>query len=336
MQLYNIDGWINFKPIWESKIPFWFLTGARGIGKTYGMFKYIIENKHKIIYLRRSAKQVEFISKLDKAACKPVIKDMGLYENFNVLSGKETTAYMIDDYNFCDVVALTTVSNLRSFDGSEIEAIVYDEFIPEITEKRIIKDEFEALMNLYETINRNRELSGDPPVKLICMANSNNGANDIFIGAKLLRQYTKMQKQHKDLYINPQRGYAMIRYDMSPISEAKSQTALYKFTRGTNFQNMAINNLAADIEEFKETRVNIKEFTPKVRIGKLTVYAHKNKTLYYVTDYHSGKCPELADDNKGLLKFQDDYFILKVYYYSNKIVFGEYDHEVLFKKYLNI
>lgn len=335
MDLYTNDGWINFPPIWNNRIPFWFITGARGIGKTYGMFKYVIENDHKIIYLRRSAKQVDFISKIDRCACRPVLKDLDLLERFNIASNEESTAYMIDDRVFCDVMSLTTVANLRSFDGSEVEAIIFDEFIPEVTEKKIIKDEYEALMNLYETINRNRELDGIPPVKLICMANSNNGANDIFTGAQLVRTYTRMQKLHKETYINPQRGFAILRYDMSPISQKKSKTALYKFTAGTRFQEMAIENKAADITEFVSTRVNIREFYPVVRVGNLTVYKHKSNELWYVTEFHMGKCKTLTADSKGLLKFRNDYFILKSYYVNKKIVFGEYDHEVLFKKYID-
>ena len=57
--------------------------------------------------------------------------------------------------------------------------------------------------------------------------------------------------------------------------------------------------------------------------------------LYIYKEKVTGK-NQFYISEKGLNKFQDDYFTLKWYYINNKVLFGEYDHEVLFKKYMKI
>ena len=61
-------------------------------------------------------------------------------------------------------IALSVVANIRGIDFSDYDYILFDEFIPSDGE-RPIKREFEAFLNFYETVNRNRELEGKPAVK---------------------------------------------------------------------------------------------------------------------------------------------------------------------------
>lgn len=334
-QLYLDNGWINFDFIWNLPTTFIFLVGARGIGKTYGAFKYTIENQIPFIFMRRTAKQLEMINKRDNAACNSYLRDKGIFERFTITMDGDSGIYRLDEERFCQTLALSTISNVRGFDGSWADAIIFDEFIPEDHE-RPMRGECDAFLNAYETINRNRELNGLKPVKCICMANSNKGANAIFNGLNLVRTFTKMQKNNKSVYICPQRDVAIIRYDNSPISNAKKKTALYKLTNGLEFQEMALNNNAHDISEFVSKRVNIRDYRAVVRIGKLTVYHHKYESRFYVTEFHTGTCPVIEADKKGLKEFQAKYFILKAHYVEKHIYFGEYDHEVLFREYLNI
>lgn len=58
-------------------------------------------------------------------------------------------------------MTLPSIANIRGFNGSQFEDVVFDEFIPErIVIKR--KAEGDALLNAYVTINGNRELEGKP------------------------------------------------------------------------------------------------------------------------------------------------------------------------------
>ena len=41
--IYTQEGWLDVPKIVEKPYPFIFCTGARGVGKTYGALKYVIE-----------------------------------------------------------------------------------------------------------------------------------------------------------------------------------------------------------------------------------------------------------------------------------------------------
>ena len=90
--------------------------------------------------------------------------------------------------------ALSTFSNLRGFDGSNIKILLYDEFIPERHE-RLIKNEADAFFNVYETINRNRELQGGPPLIALCLSNSNSLASPIFTALNLVKTLERMHNK---------------------------------------------------------------------------------------------------------------------------------------------
>ena len=67
-------------------------------------------------------------------------------------------------------MALSTFGNLRGVDFSDVDMIFFDEFVPQ-KNARPIKAEAEAFFNLYETVNRNRELDGRPPVRVLMLSN---------------------------------------------------------------------------------------------------------------------------------------------------------------------
>ena len=85
------------------------------------------------------------------------------------------------------MLALSTISNVRGFDATDRDVLIYDEFIPERHE-RPIKDEATAFFNAIETIQRNRELEGKDPLTVLCLANANELANPLFIELKLVKR----------------------------------------------------------------------------------------------------------------------------------------------------
>lgn len=343
MNLYSEDGWINVDYLMNLKNPYIYIVGARGIGKTYGIFDYAFKHNVKMMYIRRTQTILDNLNGLKgaKVPCKQNLIKYGLWDDFKVTKNEDSYDYYSGDRFLCTNVALSTFANIRSFDASDIDLVFYDEFIPEKHQISNFKGgdtaEFEAFANLLESVARNRELIGKKPIKLICAANANDGANAIFKGLKIVRQYTRMQKNNQIVYHNPQRCMSIIRYDASPISERKKQTSLYKMLHGTSFYDMAINNNAADINEFVSTRVNIKEYRPVIEVGSLMIYKHKSDMKWYVTEFKTGTpAYKYSADKKGLTQFNHDAYALKEQYFKKRVLFGEYDNESLFKEYLMI
>ncbi len=228
--------------------------------------------------------------------------------------------------------ALSTLSNMRGFDASDIQLLIYDEFIPEKHE-RLLKNEADALFNAYETMNRNRELKGVAPIQMVCLANANDITNPVFESLKLIRIADKMQKGNSDRWTDDKRGIQLIMLHRSPISKQKSETVLYNLTDGSEFANMALDN------DFNVNRQHVRprplsEYVPICSIGELCIYRHKSENRLYATTHLSGifnKKYSLSDTDR--LHYQRIYRSHWDMYISGKIDFEDVLSEKLFIKY---
>ena len=344
MRLYDSNGYVNIPEILKHEAVFIFIYGGRGTGKTYGALKEMKEGDHKFIYMRRLQSQTDIVKKDNMQPYKTLNDDMGwtvrpfpvnkyLSAFYDSTTNEEGKIIPEGDQRGL-LTSLSTFSNLRGVDGSEIDTIIMDEFIPELNE-RPIKGEADALFNAYETINRNRELKGEEPVKLLCLANSNRIDNPLFMELNLVRRAEKIRKEGKEYLYDPKRKMLLIDLYKSKISEEKSDTALYQLTRGTEFYEMAIRNSFINEERGRIETRPIREYKPVVSIGEITVYKHKSRKEYYVTTFKSGSPDTYTTGEKDRERFKKAYFYLWSAYMKRLVVFEEYMSEILFDKYFH-
>ena len=279
MKLYDANGYADQTAMIDGGNTFIFEVGARGTGKTYGAMLYILSSGKKFLYLRRTKTEADLVKSDITNPFKVINMDIGT----DVKAGRGQ--YVFPFIQNGDIIgygaALSTFYNVRGVDFSDVEIIIYDEFIPE-NAARPIKNEFDALMNVIETVNRNRELKGRKPVKLVCMANSNKLDNPIFLGLELVNKVAKMAEKGNEIYMDPSRELTVYMLMHSPISEKKAQTALYKLTAGNDFQRMALQN-QFDMYTDNIRPSKLKEYRPVVKIGELYIYKHKSRKEYYAT-----------------------------------------------------
>lgn len=348
MKLYLDNGYFNFDKVRtfaeEHKIAFVYVIGGRGTGKTYGAIdSYLYDRPAPFIWLRRTQSQADIISKPEFNPFKknaktrdwtpvmsPISKyNSGIYEGVEDETGKLVPHGLPKGYT----AALSTFSNIRGFDADDAEAIIWDEFIPEVHE-RPIKNEAEAFFNAYETVNRNRELEGRPPLIAFCLANSNDLGNPIFMYAGHVKTCLDMRKKGQDFFVDFNRGYMIIMLDESLISQMKKETVLYKYTGGTAFENMSLSNVffgEADIRTFSRP---LAEYKSVVTAGELTVYKHKgNQRPLYVTFHRRGTCPTYGGGDTELKRFAGRYAWLWNAYMNNRVEFEDYGAELLFLRY---
>ena len=344
MNIFQDDGYVNMPELLRHPANFIFIYGGRGTGKTYGVLKACKTGGHKFIYMRRLASQVEIVKRDDLQPFKSLNDDLG-WEVYPFPVNKYISAFYDAEYNENDkrvaagdkyglLTSLSTFSNLRGIDASDIEYLILDEFIPEVNE-RPIKGEAEALFNAYETINRNRELKGIKPVKLICLANSNRLDNPLFMELNMVTLAEKLRKSGKEYYYDEKRSMLLVDLFKSKISEQKSHTALYQLTKGTEFYDMAIKNRFAKEERSRTGFRNIKEYKPVVSIGEITIYKHKSKSEYYVTKFKSGSPETYPGGEKSKMRFRRHHNRIWIAYMENRVVFEEYVCEILFDNYFN-
>lgn len=282
---YPESGYVNIGGILCEGYPFNFICGGRGTGKTYDALRTARNKGIKFIFLRRTQAQADLISKAEFSIFKPLNEDEG-WNIYPERVSKYNSAFVENDIQIGYTAALSTLSNMRGFDASDIQLIIYDEFIPEKHE-RPIKNEAAALWNAYETINRNRELKGIAPVQLLCLANANDITNPVFESLNLIRVADRMQKKGSERWTDDKRGIQLIMLQRSPISRKKGNTVLYNLTEGSDFSRMSLDN------SFNVNRQHVRprplgEYIPVCLIGELCIYRHKSDPRLYCTTHQAG------------------------------------------------
>ena len=335
--LYQTGGWVNPVPLFDCDSTFIFGYGARGIGKTYGILgesrQRALDGRGKFILLRRQQTQADFVSKQEFCPFKPLDMDNGYFTEVKRLD-KFTSAFYVDDEIIGYVMALSTVTNIRGFDASDVTTLFYDEFIPE-KHARPIKNESDALWNCYETMNRNRELFGQPPLKLIAMSNANDISNEIFLSLGVVDKIDRMKRKGQSIYLNKAKSLAIVDYQNAEISDKKKQTALYKLTQGSDFQKMAIENEFLNEFSSEYRSVPLVECAQFVVVGEICIYTHKSSDFYYVSLHKTGSPEEFGSGNTERQRFRNSYFFLWQSYLVRRVVFESRLAEILFRKYFD-
>ena len=333
-KIYDTNGWVNWDYILDQPSSFISVVGARGVGKTYGIFKKLIEEKKKFIYLRRLKSQLDQCGKLEGNPFKKInedtSRDIKPFSSGGIISFREV------DKNGSIVavgVALSVVANVRGIDFSDYDYIVFDEFIASSGE-RPIKNEFSAFLNFYETVNRNRELEGKQAVKCIMLGNANTLINPYFSSWHFMKTAVRMITGGQMVWRSADQTRMIILLLHSPISEKKKDTALYQ-NANQDFIQMALDN-AFKTDETKIKSEPLKEYNHIVSVGELGIYRHKSERKYYVSATQAAQ-PYYDAFGIGLKMFQQDFYMLRVHYMISKNVwFESFELEVIFRELFNL
>lgn len=337
MKLYQSNGYANMPDIIESETPFVLCIGGRGTGKTYGAIKYLLEQDIPFVYLRRTSAQMELVSKEEFSPIVKIGSDIGLALVILPLSKYASGVYRLGEDGKPESrpvainMALSTIANARSFDASFIRVILYDECIPERHE-RMISHEQEAFLNMYESIDRNRQLEGKPPVKCVCLANANNLEAPILSALNCVKTLDHMRKKKQTQRVDKITGLSIYLLNDSPISAEKRETALYRLTMGEgDFSEMALDN-AFGKDNYTDIRVQpLAEFVPVAAIGPICLYRHKSNYSWYVSETRSGH-PKVFD-NTVTDRQRFRLYCTKSWhdYFERKLVFENVSAKIFYK-----
>lgn len=318
----------------RSAMPFQVYIGGRGIGKSYSALRELAistPSDEKWIYMRRTGKEIEACSTEFGNPFKTVNKDFGT--SIVPESGGKGAAEFFYDYSDEDNpvlvgygVALSTFAGLRSMDLSDVTITVFDEFIPERQVKRI-KAEGDALLNFYETVNRNRELQDRPPMRLILLANAIDLSNPILETLEIISEIENMISHGEHRRTIPQRGLYIERVGKVGVTNAKKHTALYKLANA-DFTNDTLNAdfLSADLSTILKNP-NLREYKPIFRFGDYVVF--RSSQSFHVTKSEvtvAKSFPESAGI-KVRTFFAPTYRVARAY---GNITFADYTTQVFF------
>jgi len=330
-KVYDSNGWVNWDYLINQGSAFTMVVGARGVGKTYGLMKYCLDQGRKFIYLRRLKSQLDQCANNAGNPFKKLNSDLG-----RNIKPRGTQGGVLFDENGEVValgVALSTVANVRGFDYSDFDMIIFDEAVASDGE-RPIPHEFNAFLNFYETVNRNRELAGEKPVQAVLLGNANRLTNPYYSGWHFMKTALNMIHGKQMIWRSGDGSRLMVLLLGSRISEQKSNTVLYK-NASDGFITMALDN-AFRTDGTNIRSMPIREFNHVVSVGEIGIYRHKSERLYYVSSL-TQKGSFYDSYGMGLKMFQQDYWNLRILYMVNKIVYFEsYECELIFREFFDL
>ena len=320
----------------KSDMPVKIIIGPRGCGKTYSVLDYMQEQStedSKFIYMRRDGTEIDSCSTEYGNPFKKLNDDKGYnvhpfqiskFNGFGIAKDDDAT---VIGYG----VALSTFASMRSQDFSDVDRIFFEEFIPE-KHKRKIKGEGAALLNLYETVNRNRELMGEKPVELIMCANGIDLANPILLELGATSLIAKMLANKQRKLTIPEKGLYIEIIPRTKVSEMKEDTVLYRLAN----QDFVVDSLdttfrGADLE-FVRKNVNLKSYKTEFSYSEYVFFS--NKEHYYVARSRVPCKIEIPERELSRLQalFSPRYRILRA---MGNIYFDDYVTLAMFDRLLN-
>ena len=326
MSLYDKDGWLNFNYILGFKPTFIIMVGARQVGKTYGVFKRYLEENWFPLLVRRTADEIDLCCSEKYNPFRQLNED--LHDDVHVLKEKNSAriarivGYTEEDKPIYEdigvAISLKAVSKYRGFGGGIITDIIYDEFIPENHVQRI-KNEGDAVTNMYVTVSGNREILGKPPLRMWMMANSNNIYNAVLETFGLVDIFDEMQRKGQEVKFLKERGILLLNIMKSPVSEMRKKTALFRaIGNDSEFAKMANSNEFSynDGSHIMRKYNNPKDLTGICQFGKIYLYFSKSRSNFmYISEHKYCEFPEYYDGGKDSKK------AFKVRY----SIYGEWD-----------
>ena len=337
--------------------------GGRNTGKTYSTLRMCVEDGSSFVYAKRTIEDVKLIcagsTKDSKVAkynvnlspfkslnrdfnwnIKPVIIYDGLGAFFRTDEEGEPWG---DPVGY--IVAMSAITKFKGFDMSECDYLIFDEFVPKMFD-RTIRFEGDQILELYKTISRDREHRGQKPLKLICLANSDNCVSPTTQVLEITDDIVNMSlKKEAALYIEDRGIFIHRIIDNLEFMEKEKKSAIYKAMANTQWGHMALDNDFAYNDFSNINKVKLKNYQPLCKfIYKTKTYYiyYKESGDYFVTDQatnNSIRCYDLLKDNDQRAFFENVVIALMQFCKDDRVVFKYYSiYDVLlnYKKYFKI
>lgn len=347
----NDDIFVNIWDYKDDNFPFQIFIGGRGKGKTFsglngdpekgGLQRALVDPEYKFLYARRTQEEAEMCQCSKGEEGTNPFKQINLKKGTNVgffkINKKMSGIYEMDKSQEGKILpvgrqlgygcGISTIGSMRSIDLTDVKDAICDEFIAE-AHVRAIKNEGDMFLNAYESINRNRELEGMPPMNMYFISNSTNIYNPLFVVLGIVNICERMMQKGQEHYYDKKRGLAIHIFASSgQYEEFKRKSAIGRLTAGTKFYDSAIENKFSYNDFSLIGHRNLKGYIPICSIkNEVYIWKKKGSEEYYCT-YAKGQCPnfnvESEQDRRAFV--QRIGFAMESIFTSSAILFETYD-----------
>lgn len=288
-----------------------FIVGARGLGKTYGFQKFLINRNIKtgeqFIYLRRHKKEMQ----VSRATFfNAVAKEFPEWDfRVNGWVGEKAPVETRDDKKrqwtpVCYFQSLSVGQQVKGASFDLVTSIVFDEFIIEKGLIQYLPDEVTTLTNFYSTVDRNQDKT-----KVYFLANSVSITNPYFL------EYDIRPDQLPELSTR-MNGFMLIHFpDSAEFKASVSNTRFGRFIAGTEYEEYAVGNQFHDAHHHmiegkpKDARPR---FNLETKTGTFSVWYSSRRGEYFIQERLIGgdptvftMVPEKMKPGKILVSFSD-------------------------------
>lgn len=312
--------WYDYQKVLSYNAMFNFIIGERGVGKTYGCTKYVInrykKKKRKFVYLRRYKTELkESVPKFfDAINYNHEFDALKLHSSNNKFyANKKCIGYALP---------LSTANILKSSTFADVDTIIFDEFIIDKGCYHYLRNEVEQLLDIVETIGRLRD------IKVFFLANNISITNPYFTYFNLNVPYNSDIALYKNNLI-------LVNYIKNlEYRKIKKQSKFGKLIEGTQYAKYAIDNEALrDSKSFIGKKPNNAKFMFIISYKHETygVWIDYINTRLYISKSYNPDCPvtfAMTNDdhnpNTTLLKIRRATFFKQVIeYYRNAQLYFE-------------
>ena len=325
---------------------------ARGPGKTYSSLRMCIEDKKKFVFMKRTIVDVDMLCAsgtrkdihFDISPFVPLNRDFGWdikpVKIFKGIAGfyhcNEEGRPSGDPIGYA--CALSAAKDVKGFDLSECDFMIFDEFIPKRHE-RVNRNEGDQLMDIYMTVSRDRVKRGRGELKLICIANATSINNPTFGILNVIDIAADMDVCHKEYVYQEQRK---IMLHMIPAMDVpmEEKTGIEIAMEGTAWAEMAFGGHFAYDDFTSVSHRRLKGYHPicSYTYKKETVYIYEKDGKYYATTAkaNTDKHYNLQRENEQKKFFYDYIVSLREETINDNFIFQKYSMYDLIVNYKKI
>lgn len=253
-----------------------FVVGARGIGKTYGAKKTVINNFIKkgkqFVYVRR------YETELPAAEMRNFFDDIaGAFPEHEFKAGRGL--FYIDNKVAGWYIPLSKATMLKSIPFPDVSLIIFDEFIIEVGMHRYLPNEVRSFLECYSTISRDR----DVPVLFLSNAITMTNPYFIYFDVKLEEGQTVKLTEFISVEVLQSKEY----------EQHVAQTKFGRMIAGTEYGNYAMQNrFLLDNDKFIEELPSGANYICTIIIEgtELGYYVDPQSAYYYLSTKVDKQC----------------------------------------------
>ncbi|MBO5956627.1 MAG: phage DNA encapsidation protein [Bacteroidales bacterium] len=326
------------------------IWSSRGPGKTYSTLRMCIEDKKKFMFMKRTIEDVKLLCAsgarsdvhFDVSPFVPLNRDFGWdIKPVKIEKGIAGFYHCNEDGKPCGdpvgyACALSAAKDIKGFDLSICEYMIFDEFIPKKHE-RINRNEGDQLLDIYMTVRRDRLNRGREELKLICLANATSVNNPTFNILNVIDQAVLMDVQNTEFH--EERGILMHKIPAVDVPD-EEKTGIELAMAGTAWADMAFGGHFAYDDFSAVAHRRLKGYRPlcSYTYKKETTYIYEKDGNYYACDSKASNVDnyDLSRENQQKKFFYDFIVKLRDECIEDKFYFQKYTQYDLIVNYKKI